>query len=115
MFTAILEKLANIISVCSIAVVVYGTCVALARFVMAECKRVNKTFSSARLNAVRRDLGIYLLLGLEFLIAADILKTILEPGLMELGVLAGIVALRTVLSFFLNKEIRETDDGKNSE
>jgi uncharacterized membrane protein len=111
MLTAILEKLADIISVCSIAVVVYGTCIALGRFVIAECKRVNRTFSFSHLNALRRDLGIYLLLGLEFLIAADILKTILEPGLMELGVLAGIVALRTVLSFFLNKEIRETDGG----
>ena len=58
---------------------------------------------------LRADLGTYLLLGLELLIAADILKTIVEPGLHELGILAGIVVLRTVLSFFLNKEILEID------
>jgi uncharacterized membrane protein len=109
MFTTILEKLADIISVCSIAVVVYGTCVTLGRFVAVECRRISKTFTHGSLNALRRDLGTYLLLGLEFLIAADILKTILEPGIMELGILAGIVVLRTVLSVFLNKEIRETD------
>jgi uncharacterized membrane protein len=62
------------------------------------------------LNSLRADLGTYLLLGLEFLIAADILKTILEPGITELGVLAGIVALRTILSFFLNREIKETEE-----
>ena len=42
-------------------------------------------------------------------IAADILKTIVEPGLHELGILAGVVLLRTILSFFLNKEIIEID------
>ena len=62
-----------------------------------------------RVRIIRADLGTYLLLSLELLIAADVIKTILEPGIQELIVLAGIVFLRTILSFFLNKEIQEID------
>ena len=51
----------------------------------------------------------YLLLALEVLIAADIIKSIIEPDLIDLGILAGIVTIRTVLSVFLNKEIQEID------
>jgi uncharacterized membrane protein len=109
MITTILEKLADVISIISIAVVVYGTLVAFVKFVAVECRRARRAFSIHALTVLRGDLGTYLLLGLEFLIAADILKTILEPGLMELGVLAGMVLLRTILSFFLNKELKETE------
>jgi uncharacterized membrane protein len=108
MIPLLLEKLAGIISIISLAVIVYGTFIAFVKFIITECKRMNKTHSSHELNTLRSELGTYLLLGLEFLIAADILKTILEPGFLELGILAGIVVLRTVLSFFLNKEIQET-------
>ena len=50
------------------------------------------------------------------LIASDILKTVLEPTLNELAILGGIVVLRTVLSVFLNKEIKELDtENKDTE
>lgn len=54
---------------------------------------------------IRYSLGIYLLLGLEFLIAADILETIFRPGIEQLAILGGIVIIRTVLNYFLNKEL----------
>jgi uncharacterized membrane protein len=44
-------------------------------------------------------------LGLEFLIAADIIRTIIRPTLEELAILGGIVVIRTVISYFLGKEI----------
>ena len=39
---------------------------------------------------------------------------VLEPGLNELAILGGIVVLRTVLSIFLNKEIRELQSQKET-
>lgn len=48
------------------------------------------------------------------LIASDILKTVLEPSLDELAILGGIVVLRTILSVFLNKEIKELDSEKEA-
>jgi uncharacterized membrane protein len=56
-------------------------------------------------NKIRYDLGIYLLLGLEFLVAADILETVFKPSLEQLGILGGIVIIRTVLNYFLDKEL----------
>ncbi len=54
----------------------------------------------------RAGLGRAILLGLEFLVAADIIRTVaVDPTLNNLGVLAGIVAIRTFLSFSLDLEI----------
>jgi uncharacterized membrane protein len=57
------------------------------------------------LERIRYDVGRHLLLGLEFLIAADSMRTIVQPTLEEVTVLAIIVAIRTVLSFFLTREM----------
>ncbi len=54
----------------------------------------------------RADLGRAILLGLEFLVIADIIGTVaVEPTLQNLGVLAVIVAIRTLLSFALELEV----------
>ncbi len=54
----------------------------------------------------RQNLGQAILLGLEFLIAADIIRTVSRiPSLMQVGVLAIIVLIRTFLSFTLSLEI----------
>jgi len=53
----------------------------------------------------RIKLGHALSLGLEFLIGADILKTALAPTWESLGILAGIIGLRTILNYFLMREL----------
>jgi uncharacterized membrane protein len=54
----------------------------------------------------RADVGRSILLGLEFLVAADIINTVaIDPSLESLAVLAGIVLIRTFLSFALEVEI----------
>ena len=54
----------------------------------------------------RADLGRAILLGLEFLVAADIIGTVaVDPTFENLGVLAAIVLIRTFLSFALEVEI----------
>lgn len=54
----------------------------------------------------RSSLGRTILLGLEFLVAADIINTVaVEPTLISVAVLAGIVVIRTFLSFSLETEI----------
>jgi uncharacterized membrane protein len=52
-----------------------------------------------------------MLLAQDFEVGSDILKTILVPSFNELGILAVIVSIRTVLSWSLSKEIdRHNDD-----
>ena len=59
---------------------------------------------------VRLSLARSLLLVLDFVVASDILKTILVPSLSELSLLAFIVAIRIALSWSLSKELtRHTD------
>ncbi len=60
--------------------------------------------------ALRHQLAYYLLLSLEFLIAADIIDTIVQPGLEELALLGGILAIRTVISLALNWELKSKSD-----
>ena len=56
--------------------------------------------------AYRRNLGRTLLLTLEFLIAADIIETVaVEKTLTSLGILGGLVVVRTILSFALEVEL----------
>ncbi len=56
---------------------------------------------------VRLTLGSYLVLGLEFQLAADILKTAIAPSFTEIGQLAAIAAIRTMLNYFLEREIKQ--------
>ena len=54
---------------------------------------------------VRLRLGRWLSVGLEFELAADILRTAVAPTWNEIGQLAAIIVLRTALNFFLQQEI----------
>jgi uncharacterized membrane protein len=54
---------------------------------------------------IRLSIGSYLALGLEFQIGSDILATAVAPTIEEVVLLAAIVVIRTVLNYFLNKEI----------
>jgi len=54
---------------------------------------------------VRLQLARWLSLGLEFELAADIMRTGLNPTWNEIGQLAAIAILRTALNYFIQKEI----------
>lgn len=56
----------------------------------------------------------YILLGLEVLISADIIDSILNPTLHDILRLAAIVIIRTVISYFLNKEMKATENNQSS-
>jgi uncharacterized membrane protein len=54
----------------------------------------------------RQQLGRSILLGLEFLVAADIIRTVaVTPDARSVAVLGGIVLIRTFLSFSLELEV----------
>lgn len=54
---------------------------------------------------IRLNVGRSLALSLEFLLAADILRTAVEPTWNEIARLAAIAAIRTMLNFFLQREL----------
>ena len=57
---------------------------------------------------IRLRLGRWLTLALEFEVAADILRTAVAPSWNDIGQLAAIVALRTILNFILQREVAES-------
>ncbi|TXF84710.1 DUF1622 domain-containing protein [Neolewinella aurantiaca] len=68
-------------------------------------------FGSSDVNylPLRRSLARYLIVALEFQLAADILSTAIAPDWEEIGQLAAIAAIRTVLNYFLEQEISVSD------
>ena len=90
----------EIIGVSTIAIGAFGTLLLFLRRFAGGDDRLG-AFAQFRSN-----LGRSILLGLEFLIAADIVYTVaIEPTLVTVAVLAAIVMVRTFLSFSLSLEI----------
>jgi uncharacterized membrane protein len=89
------------------AIVIFvGAAIAFGRFLLVAFRREGM----APFAPVRLDLGRFLALGLEFQLAADILRTAVAPSFTELAQLAAIAAIRTALNFFLGREIKEQRD-----
>ena len=100
-FVETMELVGTVIDGVGVAVIVVGAAVAI---VMAASRALKRTGSVYRL--FREELGRAILLGLEFLVAADIIKTVaITPDAQSVAVLGGIVVIRTFLSFSLEVEM----------
>jgi len=105
---AFAESLASGIELTGMVVIVVGGAASLVAFLVRLATRRHE--GDRRFERIyrelRADLGRAILLGLEFLVAADIIGTVaVAPTFANLGVLALIVAIRTFLSFSLELEI----------
>ena len=101
--TVIAHSVAKIVELFGIAIIAAGAFGTLAIFAGRIARGGNRDEAVANF---RSSLGRAILLGLEFLVAADIINTVaVEPTLLSVAVLAGIVIIRTFLSFSLEVEI----------
>jgi uncharacterized membrane protein len=100
-FQEAVELVGKSVDVAGVAVVVVGVAWAT---VVAAVRLLQRT--PGVYEQYRRLLGRSILLGLEFLVAADIIRTVaVDPSFRSVGVLAIIVIIRTFLSFSLELEI----------
>jgi uncharacterized membrane protein len=113
-FSQILDYATRFIELIGISVIVVGIVVAGINFLRHRAE-------AGAYHELRSTLGRAILLGLELLVAADIINTVaIEPTLETLAVLAGIVLIRTFLSFSLEVEIegkwpwQRVKDGRRS-
>ena len=88
-------------------IVVWGSLVTIVKFCAMEVKRVLGRNVSKQGIRLRYNLSSYLLIGLEFMIGADIVRTIISPTLQVLALLGGLVVIRTIISYSLSKEMKE--------
>ncbi len=100
-YNEVIENVGKVIDAIGVAVIVIGIIVAAAVSYRQALTRREPAY-----NDFRQRLGRSILLGLELLVAGDIIRTVAAtPTLESVGILAGIVAIRTFLSFSLEVEI----------
>ena len=100
----LLHGVTRAVEVVGIAVIVLGAIAASVHLVWQVVR--HEPPLAAAYHGYRANLARAILLGLEFLVAADIINTVaFEPTLRSLAILAGIVLIRTFLSFSLEVEI----------
>lgn len=104
---AVVEIVSLAISVVGALIVIWGVGEAVIGFISIKYSREKKDQISAN-EALRQRLGAHLLLGLEIFIAADIISSVVSPSWQKVGILGAIVGIRTVLSYFLRMEVRQT-------
>jgi uncharacterized membrane protein len=105
----IFDDIALAVSIAGSVIIIWSVLITIVRFSWAEFSKFReKNTTHHDMENIRISFGGYLLLGLDFMLAADIIHTIHNPELKELYVLALIVAIRSVISFFLTKEIQES-------
>lgn len=97
------EISARVLEIVGIGIIVLGALAASITFALSLRRGVS---FDAGYQQYRRSLGRAILLGLEFLVGADIIATVaIEPSFQNVGVLGLIVIIRTFLSFSLEVEI----------
>ena len=78
------------------------------KYLKTEFKNISHTPLKS-LQKIRCEMGIYILLGLDFLIVSDIIQTILDLSMEEIIKVSVLILLRTIISYFLGKEIIEIE------
>ena len=100
-FGSIIQAVGEAIDIIGVVAIVVGVVYAIVDAALRGLRRVSPVYTR-----FRRVLGRAILLGLELLVAADIIKTVaVTPTLDSVAVLAVIVLIRTFLSWSLELEI----------
>jgi uncharacterized membrane protein len=86
-------------------ITVWGIAISLVDFVRKEIVRSKDCVTANE--TIRLKLGSYLVLALEIFIASDIVKTVVTPSWEGLGILGAIVVIRTILSYFLTRDLKK--------
>ncbi|MCP9235729.1 DUF1622 domain-containing protein [Lewinella sp. JB7] len=94
------EWLKLVVELCGVLVIAWGVAISLWLYASRIFTRREQDFVALRLALAR-----YLIVALEFQLAADIISTAIAPGWDQIGKLAAIATIRTVLNYFLEKEI----------
>ena len=105
--TPFFELFVLALNVFSIIILIWGVTIAGYDFIKNEFSNQGRVWMTKQNNFIKNYLGSYVLLSLEVLIAADIIESILKPTFQDILKLGILVIIRTIISFFLHKEIEE--------
>jgi len=102
MFREISQGIALALEAISVLMIAIGAVEALAKILLPLLRN---DATQGRRRAAWLGLARWLLLGLEFMLAADIVRTAIAPTWDDIGMLAAIALIRTFLNFFLERDL----------
>lgn len=105
----ILEVMAVGIDLIGVAIIIFGFNISLLKLLSALSHGAGLRKGLGNIADARRTLGAYILTGIEFMIASDIIHTVITRELIDLLYVGLLVLIRTAISFFLGKEIAELE------
>lgn len=94
----------HVISLSGILIILSGVLLALFQYLYLIVKG-QLVAKGNDINHIRLNLGRILILGLEFIVAADLIGTTTTPDYYEIGIVAIVVLIRTLLSYTINREL----------
>lgn len=104
LFAGFARNVALAIEAVAVLVIAFGAAEAAVRL-------VGRLFGRARVVGQRKDVWLrfatWLILGLEFELAADVVRTVIAPSWEELGQLGAIAVIRTFLNYFLEQDLEK--------
>lgn len=103
--TSVFKFLATIINIIGVTILIFGFLKELIKYVITEFKEGILTTPLDAIQKIRCQLGIYILLALDFLIASDIILSIVDLSMQEIYKLSLTIVLRISMGYFLGKEI----------
>jgi len=107
MFERFAEFAARGIEGAAVIIVTYGC---LEAFIQLVRVMVLRTDTHGERKAIWRRLGVWLLLGLEFELAADIIASVISPSWQDIGELGAVAVVRTFLNYFLEKDLDHAEE-----
>lgn len=103
----LLVEIAKWIEVLGVIILIYGFTKFFIQYLIEEFIKNKLNPPISVLQHLRCKMGVYILLSLDFLIASDIINSITDLSKEQLINLGTMIALRTIIGYFLGKEINE--------
>jgi uncharacterized membrane protein len=104
----------TIVGYASLALETAGALLIAIGAAQAFFEMVRRAFTRQFVRGTRKatlvQFGVWLLLGLEFELGADIIRSAISPTWSAIGQLAAIATIRTALNFFLERDIEKFGD-----
>ena len=112
LFKETASRIALAVELASALIIAYGAVEAIVGLFTPR-----RRFEKEKLFHKRRQVflrfGMWLILGLEFELAADIVRSAISPTWSDIGQLGAIAVIRTVLNYFLERDIKEFEESAN--
>lgn len=93
------------VSAIGILIIISGVLLALYQYAQYLFSGQSVITHGSKINSIRLNLARILILGLEFIVAADLIGSTTAPDYYTVGLLAIIVLIRTLLTFSINREL----------